>query len=193
MLHNFDISLLNERNQSHRADAFYSQHLKAQNIVRFDKDTSEDMHMQKRDIDVSIVIDGKTYLVSEKFRNKDFGDIYIELFSKYPHSKGWLEQNYAQALLYFTPSKVYWIGYQTLHWFAHNLLFAAINRQVIDEFAADNKLISSCSIKINGQTLAIKLIKAPNACDGNSWTTIGLSIEPKFLIQFGVNVKVFDL
>lgn len=193
MLHNFDQSLQDERNQTHIADNFYREQMFASKIIRYSNDTANDLKMQKKDIDACVYINEREYFISEKFRNKDYGDIYIELYSKYPHTKGWLEQNHASALLYFTPSKVYWIGYQTLHWFAHNLLFVALNNKTIDTFAAGISDFSSCEILIQQKIIPVKLIKAPNFCDGSSWTTIGISIKPKHLLLFGINIKTFDL
>jgi hypothetical protein len=193
MIHNFDQSLQDERSQTHIADEFYRTQLNANKIIRYSNDTAKDMKMQKKDIDASVFINDKEYFISEKFRNKDYGDIYIELYSKYPHTKGWLEQNHASALLYFTPQKVHWIGYPKLHWFAHNLLFGALNNQTIDEFANKESDFSSCEIIIQQKHIPIKLIKAPNLCDGSSWTTIGISIKTKHLQIFGINIKTFDL
>ena len=193
MIHNFDQSLQDERSQTHIADEFYRKQLFASKIVRYSNDTADHLIMQKKDIDASVFINDKEYFVSEKFRNKDYGDIYIEVYSKYPHTKGWLEQNYASALLYFTPKNAYWIGYARLHWFAHNLLFSALNNKEIDEFVNSKSDFCSSEIVIQQKHIPIKLIKAPNFCDGASWTTIGISIKTKHLEMFGINIKCFEL
>ena len=78
LLHNFDKSLQHEREFAERADRFYREQLKASEIRRYNNDNELDMSFQHRDIDVSITINGKTYNVSEKFRDTDFGDMYVE-------------------------------------------------------------------------------------------------------------------
>jgi catechol 2,3-dioxygenase-like lactoylglutathione lyase family enzyme len=73
-----------------RADAFYRDVLGAKIIRRFDRDTDEDMEMQREDVDVLIELKGVEYRVSEKFREHDYEDLYIEIYSKYPDTPGWV-------------------------------------------------------------------------------------------------------
>lgn len=107
MLHNFENSLLHEREQTAKADAFYRYVLLVSDIKRFDTDSEADMEMQLQDVDVLLTLNGIKYRVSEKFRDTDYGDLYVEIYSKYPTTLGWLHTGSPNAILYFTPKTVY--------------------------------------------------------------------------------------
>ena len=89
-IYNFKYSLQHEKDQAVKADQFYCNILKATEIQRFNVDSETDMEMQRQDVDLLLTLNGLTYRISEKFRDKDFGDLYVEVYSKYPKTPGWL-------------------------------------------------------------------------------------------------------
>ena len=141
MLHNFRKSLQHEREQTLKADRFYINVLHASFIKRFNTDSEEDMCMQRQDVDVLITVNGTTFKVSEKFRDVDYGDLYIEIYSKYPDTLGWMHTGSPNAILYFTPRSVYWITHSSLKNFCINELFNAIPTQWLAELYENKKII----------------------------------------------------
>ncbi len=97
-IHNFNKSLLFERSKAEFADNFYRTILNVTEIKRFNSDNEEDMFYQKQDIDVEFKLKEKVYRISEKFRDKDFGDLYIEVFSMYPEVAGWMKTGNPDAI-----------------------------------------------------------------------------------------------
>lgn len=193
MLHNFEKSLEYERNHAEEANMFYKNVLGASSIVRFNTDTSTDMEMQLQDVDLKFCINGVTYLVSEKFREKDYGDLYIEVFSKYPHSPGWIYAHLPNALLYFTPQHVYWITHKSLVDFCFNCLFPLLPEQWFEELFISHKTILPKTIYNKGEFVELLLIKAHNtASDGARWETIGISIPFTVLHKNAVKFQQFE-
>lgn len=176
MDHNFELSLQHEREQTLKADMFYRNRMNASDIKRFNTDSESDMNMQKQDIDVIVTINNINYRVSEKFRDKDWGDLYVEIYSKFPKTQGWLHTGTPNAILYFTPYTVYWITHKSLAEFCLNTLFPLIPHHFIEELFNSHKSIVSKRIKLNNKLIKVNLIQAHNsASDGAHWETIGLS------------------
>ncbi len=124
---NFSDSLHHEREQASKADIFYRERLKVSNIIRFNSDSETDLEMQLKDVDVLLTHNKTTYRVSEKFRNVDYRDLYFEVYSKYPKTQGWLHAGSPNAILYFTPSAVYWIKHKSLWDFCLPIFFPLIS------------------------------------------------------------------
>lgn len=192
MLHNFKSSLLHEREQADKANAFYRNVLKVSEIKRFNSDSEADMIMQRLDVDVSITLNGITYLVSEKFRDKDYGDLYVEVFSKYPNKPGWLQTGSPNAILYFTPDQVYWITHKSLAVFCLETLFPLIPKKWYEELYLSHKSIISKRILLNKKLVKINLIQAHNK-DGAVWETIGISAPFSIFEENAVKIKKFSL
>ena len=185
MIHNFRHSLEYERSMAARADAFYRDVLGAKIIRRFDRDTDEDMEMQREDVDIIIERKGVEYRISEKFREHDYDDLYIEIYSKYPDTPGWVITGTPNAILYFFPSSVYWVTHKSLYEFCVNKLFPAIPRADIEEIFETHKTYLSKSIVLDNSTVAIKLVQAHNR-DGVDWETIGVCVSFDVLAKYGV-------
>lgn len=192
MIHNFRKSLNHEREQSDYADQFYRNVLEVSEIKRFNSDSEADMVMQKQDVDVLLTLKGTTYKVSEKFRDKDFGDLYIEVYSKYPHVEGWLHTGSPHAILYFTPNSVYWITHKSLKEFCFEKLFLQIKSDWFEEIYNSGKTIQNKKITIDEKTFRINLIQAHNK-DGKEWKTMGVSVPFEMLEKADVRFKHFDL
>jgi hypothetical protein len=190
MLHNFKASLNHEREQTARADAFYLNVLKANDIKRFNTDSEADMEMQRQDVDLLLTLNGTTYRVSEKFRDKDYGDLYIEVYSKYPKKLGWLHTGSPDAILYFTPSSVYWISHQSLAAFCFGVLFPLFPKTWFLQLHQSYKTIVTKKLFLNNRSFTINLIQAFNR-DGVKWQTMGISLPFEFLEENGVKFRKF--
>ena len=192
MLHNFTASLQHEREQTLKADAFYRETLKVSELIRFNSDSKADLEMQRQDVDLLLTLNNITYRVSEKFRDVDYGDLYIEVYSKFPKTMGWLHTGSPNAILYFMPELVYWITHKSLHSFCTEVLFPSFPENWFLMLYQSQKTIVSKRISINGKTIKINLIQARNQ-DGARWSTLGISIPFWVLEENGVKFKKYPL
>ena len=194
MFHNFENSLLHERQQTSMADAFYHDVMHVSELQRFNSDSDADMEMQRQDVDLLLTLNGITYRVSEKFRDKDFGDLYVEVFGKYPDTYGWILTGSPNAILYFTPKKVYWITHKSLAEFCHKTLFPLIPPSWYQQIYSSPKTIISKQLLLSHKFIKISIIKAHNhPTKGKDWDTIGISIPFSVLSVNGVKIKQFEL
>ena len=191
MIHNFSKSLKHEREQTDLADQFYRNVLEVSEIKRFNSDSEVDMTMQKQDVDVLLTLKGTNFRVSEKFRDKDYGDLYIEIFSKYPHVNGWIQTGSPHAILYFTPLNIYWITHKSLKKFCIDKLFPEIKSGWFLDIYNSGKTFERKRITIDNNGFNINIIQAHNS-DGNNWETLGVSIPFEILENFGVKLKRFE-
>jgi hypothetical protein len=192
MIHNFKKSLQFEREQTEKADNFYRNILKVSDIKRFNSDSEEDMIYQKQDIDVILTLNGKDYKISEKFRIKDFGDLYVEVYSKYPHTMGWMNSGSPDAIMYFTPDNAYWIGHKTLKEFYINKLFPVLKLEWFEDLYNSGQTLVKKKIVLDKNISNISLIQAHNK-DGKEWKTMGVSVPFNILEKYGVKIKRFIL
>jgi hypothetical protein len=192
MLHNFRLSLNHEREQVSKANVFYRDTLKATDIVRFNSDSESDMEMQRQDVDLLLTLNGISYRVSEKFRDKDYGDLYVEVFSKYPATPGWLHTGSPNAILYFTPANVYWITHKSLAAFCLEVLFPVIPPDWFEKLFLSHKTISRRCLKHKDRYVKINLIQAHNR-DGAYWETMGISAPFSFFENNGVKIRRYPL
>lgn len=189
MVHNFTHSLQYERNQAVKADAFYRDVLEVSEIKRFNTDSKTDMKMQRKDVDVLLTLNGITYHISEKFRDKDYGDLYVEVFSKYPKTVGWMHTGSPDVILYFMPKVVYWITHKSLSTFCFEALFPLIPERWYKEISLSKKTILTKQLLFKRELIKINLIKAYNHLpDGTNWETIGISIPFSVLMKNGVKI-----
>jgi hypothetical protein len=190
MLHNFKSSLNHEREQTGKADRFYCEVLHATDIKRFNSDSEADMAMQRQDVDLLLTVNDTVFRVSEKFRDRDYGDLYVEVFSKYPHTPGWMHTGSPNAILYFTPETVYWITHKSLSAFCLDVLFPVIPEKWYEELFQSHKTIIPKQILFNKKFIRINLIQAHNK-DGASWETIGVSAPFSFFEENAVKIKQY--
>ena len=194
MPHNFTLSLFHEREQASIADNFYRNQFKVSEIIRFNTDTEADMEMQLQDVDVLLTLNGITYRVSEKFRDADYGDLYVEVYSKYPKTLGWLHTGTPNAILYFTPKAVHWITHKSLKEFCLHTFFPLIQDTWYEDLFLTHKKLIHKEIQFQGESIKINLIQAHNQpSEGKSWETIGISAPFSFFEKYGVKIKKFDL
>jgi hypothetical protein len=192
MLHNFNQSLLHEREFAKRADNFYREQMNATEILRYNSDDERDMDFQHRDIDVTLTINGKQYNVSEKFRDADFGDLYVEIYSKYPTVFGWIHTGSPDFIAYFVPKSVFLIAHKALRRFCLETLFPLVPQNLLDEIFKSGQASIIAHIILNGKSEKIRIIQAHNKTDDASWETIGIAAGFNLLIQNGVKIKKID-
>lgn len=181
-IHSFRESLRYERDSAARADRFYRACLHATEVERYNRDTSEDLEMQHRDIDVRIRVDGVDLFVSEKFRKHRWNDLLIELYSKYPTVRGWTETGSADLLVYFLPDKVLLFREADVRAF-YDKLVAVIPEAALDRFCAQaaerrSKLLRICLAK----PCTVRLLAALN--DG--YITLSVAVPFDVLRENGV-------
>ncbi|MDD3080322.1 MAG: hypothetical protein PHH37_14645 [Paludibacter sp.] len=192
MLHNFKNNLKHEKEQADRADKFYREVLHASEITRYNHDNEQDMIMQRKDIDCSFSINNVHYMISEKFRDKDFGDFYVEFYSKYPNTPGWIFTGSANAILYFTPENVYWVTFKSLKTFCVDQLFTTIPQCWFSDIYISHKPIKTRYLLLDKTRIPLNIIQAHNQC-GECWETIGISISFEILEKFGVKFRRYKL
>ena len=193
--HNFDQSLLREKEFFSKADLFYSAKLSATNINRFDYKTDEGKKMQLLDVDLSFNIDNITKLVSEKKRGRNYGDLYLETFSKYPHTKGWMTHTKANLLAYFFIDSALIVNMDQLKEFFENKLNPLLKEEwykEINSFKNSSRRIPKIiSLELNNYE--INIIQAYNNTRGIEWHTLGISVPLKVLKDNNISYSIYSL
>jgi hypothetical protein len=193
--HNFYNDLQHEQQYQNIADAFYVKHFGVSDIIRYNKNTEEHLEIQRQDIDVSFIYKNKRINISEKFRNKDFNDLYIEFYSKFPKIRGWLDNSQADCLAYFTPLRMILIDEKNLSEFYKTTLFPAVSDDILSDFNSKNLNANAkkrIQLKVKNHIYYATLIQAYNVTANASWHTIGIAIPLTMLDNFGVSYKVVD-
>lgn len=190
MLHRFSKSLELERQQAASADSFYTKVLGARQVIRYASESAQDMAMQRLDIDVTIKVGERIFQISEKFRTRDFDDLYLEVYSKYPPILGWMDTGSPQVLVYFTPSKVHWIAHKELKDFYLLHLKPALDEKWFASLYNSNDSIVSHKLKLDSITTHIRIIQAHNF-ENKAWVTMGVGIDIDVLEKFGVKIRSF--
>ena len=196
MPHNFQESLAYENSKSTIADSFYFDQFHVENIIRFNSGNTSDMVFQRKDIDLQLYGWGRHTNVSEKFRDFDFDDLYLELYSMYPDTKGWMHSSEANYLAYFFPKRMLWIKEQELQIIFKNHIEPSINYIELDEWLSKNRKRSGkfkTEIKVLDKTYSALIINAFNKTINKEWNTTGVSVSFGLLKDCGLTWKEFLL
>lgn len=194
--HDFNQSILVESSYHELANNFYIDRLKAEKIIRYTSSSILDLSFQKKDIDVTIIKNGKPIHFSEKFRNKNYGDIYLELYSKYPNKLGWMDSSEADFISYFVPNQVIILNKKSITEFYHTILIPSINLKEIDTFHKNYETKNSTQkieLFTQNYTYYATLIQAFNNTENSLWHTIGISIKLKDLDYFKIKYSIKDI
>lgn len=179
------------------ADEFYLSKYPKCELKRYNSHSKEDLEFQKKDIDLTISLADRSIHISEKFRKDDYGDLLIELFSKYPDIKGWMNNSAADYITYFTPHKVYVINkLELLNWYQTENFEDKINLEIsnfhtLNERKSSRKKIEYTSSK--GNSFFIHLIQAYNKTKDAEWHTLSLAISWNDLEKEGIQVKKYPI
>lgn len=192
-IHHFRESLNKEKQLLTLADHFYIEKLGVKNIVRYNSDSEEDMQFQRQDIDLSFELNGRRVMVSEKFRSHDYGDLYLECYSKYPDTPGWMHHSKADFLACFFPERVIWLNKKKLSEFFLSRLwpaipgafFAKINRELHGRSGQQKQ-----QLDFLGKSREITVIQAFNRSGKDQWHTIGIGLPFEMLEEFNIPGKI---
>ncbi len=194
--HNFWKSLKVECGKAVSADEFYNNVFEVENIIRFDTESERDMDFQRADIDVQLHGWERYSNVSEKFRDTDYNDLYLELCSMYPNVQGWMQNSSADHLAYFFPTRLIWIDKKELISAFETFVLPNINNTKIEElitkYPQRNGSLAD-EISINSSSYKVRYIKAYNKTTPKVWDTIGVSIPFDLLDAIGVKLKEYAL
>jgi hypothetical protein len=197
MAHHFYESRKVETAHFETADKFYRTRLHAVIIKRFDYNTGSGKQKQLADIDVAVTLEnGSTITVSEKKRTRDFDDLYLEVFSKFPEVLGWTEGSQADFLAYFFPTRVLWAGFPQIKRFFRESLLPQIPATLFGEMKNNHpgqNAKQKFTVKIAGVSYPVLLIQAYNESDGNRWYTMGISIPFKMLNDNHIRYNIFKM
>ena len=180
MAHHFYESRKIETAHFAAADTFYYNRLHAIKTERHNYSTPAGRQKQRADIDVTLTLkDGTLLTVSEKKRTRDFDDLYLEVFSKFPDVPGWTSGSQASFLAYFFPKRVFWAGFPQIRRFYRESLRPKLPDKIFSNLKNSHREKNAREeypLKIAGVPYTVRLIQAYNVEDGNSWYTMGVSI-----------------
>ena len=196
--HDFSKSINYEHSNFPKANKFYTEILKVGKITRIGFDNEESRALQRLDVDACFEYNGKQVYVSEKHRKVDYGDLLLEVFSKFPHTPGWMNNSAADYLAYFVPRKVYWINKKQLTWFYSNILYKVIPdsffQKLINNYPRQSRKEQTI-IEINGSREYVKVVQAYNAPYGSNdtWYTENICVKFSTLRRAGVEIEEYPI
>lgn len=198
MAHDFNISLEYEQSKFQVQDEFYIKELGATCLQRAAFETEDGKKLQKQDVDIQFTVGGKRINVSEKNRKCDYGDLLLEIYSKYPNTLGWMNNSNADFLAYFVPGKVYWINKRELEDFYNKFLANQIPDSVFGDMVNNSPRRScrkECKIKINGNIWKVVLTQAYNRLESSDveWYTESICVSFAVLREGGVTIKEYKI
>ena len=177
-----------------RANMFYKNVLKAEIVKRYSYDNKEDKEFLKRDISLTIKMNDKETTISEKLRDQDWNDIYVEIFRKYPHEDGWIKVTEAEYLGYFFPGRVFWAKMEPIVVLCQDIISKAIGSGIYKELLymyPKNSGRLSKTFKINTKTYSFNFIQTYHEEGDNSYYSIGISLPFVLLMDFRIYYKIY--
>ena len=177
-----------------RADMFYKNVLKAESVKRYLHDKEEDKEFLAKDQSLFMKIADKETTISEKIREQDWNDIYVEIFKKYPHEEGWIKLTEAEHLAYFFPGRVFWAKMEPIKTLCHDILSKAFDSGIYKELYymyPKNSGRLSKTFKINTKTYSFNFIQTYHEDGENSFYSIGISLPFVLLMDFRIDYKIF--
>lgn len=197
MPHHFTLSSDFEKNWQPIADSFYKSKYKDCVIKRYDSDSKEDLEFQKKDIDLTLILEDRSIHISEKFRKEDYGDLLIEIYSKYPSQQGWMGNSKADYLAYYAKDTVYIIEkHGLIRWFEEENFVTNLSAR-IEDFHKKH-INSSARSKMEWETkkenrIQLDLIQAYNQFGSDHWHTLSIAIAWTDLKKEGLSFKKYKL
>ncbi len=196
MIHHFFESQKVEIRHFKVADKFYRQQFGATKTARCDYRTEKGRAFQQEDIDLWLTLKNKKVSVSEKKRTRDFNDLYLEIYSKFPVTSGWALHSKADFLAYFFPKRVFWAGFPQIIRFCRESLSPQIASSWFEELKTSHlrkNMQEKHTVRIAGKPYDIFLIQAYNESNGNSWYTMGVSIPFDMLKDNHIRFRLYPL
>ena len=187
MNNDFYSALTYEREQFPRADKFYKKIL-TDNIKITRWDYNKDSYhrkMQDSGIDLTIENAGREISISEKFRTSDFGDMFIELYSKFPNVIGWGHHEAADIIAYFTPYNTYIVDNKQL-----TKLIGEISKELGD-LTEDFKDTKCIQYIYKGKVMELR--KVPTILNNKvAWESVGVCIKWDDLKELGISITKYS-
>lgn len=177
-----------------RADMFYKNVLKAEIIKRYSHKKDEDKELLGKDINLHVKMNDKETTISEKMRDQDWNDIYVEIYKKYPDEAGWIKFTEAEYLAYFFPGRVFFSKMEPIRNLCQDILCRAVNTGIFKDmyymfFRSSGR--HSQSIKINNKTYSFTFHQTYHDEGENSHYSIGLILPFVMLMDFRIDYKIF--
>jgi len=177
-----------------RANMFYKNVLKAEIIKRYSCSNKEDHELISKDKNLAVKINDRELSISEKNRDQDWNDIYVEIFRKYPDEEGWIRSTEADYLAYFFPGRVFWAKMEPIKMLCFDILSKAIDSGIYKELYymyPRNSGRLSKTFKINTKTYSFNFIQTYHENGENSHYSIGISLPFVLLMDFRIDYKIF--
>lgn len=177
-----------------RADMFYKNVLKAEIVKRYSYNNEEDKEFLKKDISLTIKMNDKETTISEKLRDLDWNDIYVEIFKKYPDEAGWIKATEAEYLGYFFPGRVFWAKMEPIKTICYDIISKAIESGIYKELLymyPKNSGRLSKTFKINTKTYSFNFIQTYHEEGDNFYYSIGISLPFVLLMDFRIYYKIY--
>lgn len=191
-IHNFNEDLAFEQSQFQLQDNFYKK-LGAREVVRTKYNTKIGKALQRDDIDVVVTFDSGIKKLSEKHREQDYGDILIEMHSKYPNEPGWIKKSKADGLAYFVKGKKVFLLNMPL---LKQLFLEKFEKQIPDEYFEELKRAfpqkggsQAKTITVDGEEVPITLVQAYNQTGKSEWYTESVGIPVSWLRKAGLKIS----
>lgn len=177
-----------------RADMFYKNVLKAEIIKRYSLKKDEDKDILSKDINLHVKMNEKETTISEKTRDQDWNDIYVEIYRKYPDEAGWIKFTEAEYLAYFFPGRVFFSKMEPIRNLCQDILCRAVNTGIFKDmyymfFRSSGR--HSQSIKINNKTYNFTFHQTYHDEGENSFYSIGIILPFVMLMDFRIDYKIF--
>ncbi len=177
-----------------RADMFYKNVLKAEIIKRYSLKKEEDKDILSKDINLHVKMNEKETTISEKTRDQDWNDIYVEIYRKYPDEAGWIKFTEAEYLAYFFPGRVFFSKMEPIRNLCQDILCRAVNTGIFKDmyymfFRSSGR--HSQSIKINNKTYNFTFHQTYHDGGENSFYSIGIILPFVMLMDFRIDYKIF--
>ena len=189
----FNNSLAYEQSRIPMQDKFYREVLGATDIKRFHFNNLDERDIQRQDIDLQFVLDGKVVSISEKHRTKDWGDMFVEMYSKYPYTLGWMHHCNANYFAYFVPNKVYWIDAQALKDFYLTSVRPNISENDIARVMSGKESRQKATVNLGNNSYSLFLVKVPTKDGRDKWEGLGVCLPFSLLKQFKIPIKEFQI
>lgn len=177
-----------------RADMFYKNVLKAEIIKRYSFKKPEDSVFIEKDQSLLIRLSDNEYTVSEKNRDQDWNDIYVEIFRKYPEEEGWIKCTQSDYLAYFFPGRIFWAKMESIKVLCEEILLKAKDSGIYKElqfmYPKNNGRLSK-TFKINTKTYSFNFIQTYHEEGNQSYYSIGISLPFVLLMDFRIDYKIF--
>jgi len=177
-----------------RADMFYKNVLKAEIVKRYTPGKDEDADFIAKDQNLTIKIADKESTISEKARDQDWNDIYVEIFHKFPDQDGWIRFTEAEYIAYFFPGRVFWAKMEPIKHLCFDILSKAIDSGIYKELSymyPKNSGRLSKTFKINQKTYSFNFIQTYHEDGENSYYSVGISLPFVLLMDFRIDYKIF--